>query len=111
VTGHAGTSYKADRYHALTDVAVVLDLNAEAGPRLVELLEILPRCPRTPIAAQPASLRNRGDLRLGVQQATHRLAVASVVSVVEGLSDLDVLLRHRLPSIAAAGYRVTATPI
>jgi hypothetical protein len=51
--GHTGTPHDAERYHAPTEVAVVLDLNAEAGPRLVELLEILSRRPPTPIAAQP----------------------------------------------------------
>jgi hypothetical protein len=94
-------------HHALTYLAVVLDVDAELGPRLVELLEISRRLPWSPVVGHPGSRRDGRDLRLGVQQPIHRLAVAGVVGIEEGPDDLHVPLRHRSPVsrlAGAAGY-------
>jgi hypothetical protein len=48
-------------------------------------------------------------LHLGIDFFQHRFDIPAVVRVRNALESLDVLLRHRPPSIH--GYRVTAAPI
>ena len=65
LAGLTGTAYDPERYYAVAQFAVALDVNEKIRQCLVELLEVLARSSPTPPRWPPSTPRKRGDCASG----------------------------------------------
>jgi hypothetical protein len=99
-TGRPASRDVRDVEHVLSKVDDVLDLVAVVLPHLGRVLRRLPHCPDAAVSSvevERTELVGRRNVGFGKRQ--RRLHVAAVQRLSGSTCQLDVLLRHRPPSI------------